>query len=233
VVGQVLALDGSGKFVWSSPALGTLLQVGGTPPLVSSGGDTPQISLLAVSASANGYLSQSDWTLFNNKQADLINPSSGEYLRGDHSLADFSNQFLASVISNFSTSNTGAITASDTIINAINKLDGTINGKVTSFTKGNIVSSDSSYLTVTDGSAGVASAGISIAVKAASTSVSGYLKSVDWNTFNSQQNQLATGTSIDYMKGDLTLGSFASTVLNSLMDGFSAAPGTVAASELI
>lgn len=46
---------------------GTLTAVSGTAPVVSSGGTTPAISMAAATASANGYLTSSNWSTFNNK----------------------------------------------------------------------------------------------------------------------------------------------------------------------
>ena len=53
---------------------GTITSVTGTAPVVSSGGTTPAISMAAATTSVNGYLTSTDWTTFNNKQA------SGSYL---------------------------------------------------------------------------------------------------------------------------------------------------------
>jgi microcystin-dependent protein len=46
---------------------GTVTSVTGTPPVVSSGGNAPVISMPAATASANGYLTSTDWNTFNNK----------------------------------------------------------------------------------------------------------------------------------------------------------------------
>jgi dihydroxyacetone kinase DhaKLM complex PTS-EIIA-like component DhaM len=60
--------------------------VTGTSPVVSSGGATPAISMAAATTSVSGYLTSTDWTTFNNKQASgsyvtvggaLGTPSSG------------------------------------------------------------------------------------------------------------------------------------------------------------
>jgi hypothetical protein len=45
--------------------------VSGTSPIVSSGGTTPAISLPVATSSANGYLSSTDWTTFNNKMTSF------------------------------------------------------------------------------------------------------------------------------------------------------------------
>jgi hypothetical protein len=46
---------------------GTVTSVTGTAPIVSSGGNTPAISIPAATGSVNGYLTSTDWTTFNNK----------------------------------------------------------------------------------------------------------------------------------------------------------------------
>lgn len=46
---------------------GTVTSVTGTSPVVSSGGNTPAISMPAATTSVNGYLTSTDWTTFNNK----------------------------------------------------------------------------------------------------------------------------------------------------------------------
>jgi hypothetical protein len=48
---------------------GTVTSVTGTSPVVSSGGNTPAISMPAATTSVNGYLTSTDWTTFNGKQA--------------------------------------------------------------------------------------------------------------------------------------------------------------------
>ena len=47
---------------------GTVTSVTGTAPVVSSGGNTPAISMAAATGSVNGYLTSADWTTFNGKQ---------------------------------------------------------------------------------------------------------------------------------------------------------------------
>lgn len=46
---------------------GTVTSVTGTSPVVSSGGNTPAISMPAATTSVDGYLTSTDWTTFNNK----------------------------------------------------------------------------------------------------------------------------------------------------------------------
>jgi hypothetical protein len=59
---------------------GTVTSVTGTAPIVSSGGNTPAISISQSTTSTDGYLSSTDWTTFNNKYSTggaLGTPSSG------------------------------------------------------------------------------------------------------------------------------------------------------------
>lgn len=51
--------------------------VTGTAPVVSSGGTTPAISMAAATTSVSGYLTSTDWTIFNSKQA------AGSYLTAE------------------------------------------------------------------------------------------------------------------------------------------------------
>jgi hypothetical protein len=46
---------------------GTVTSVTGTAPVVSSGGNTPAISMAAATGSVDGYLTSTDWTTFNGK----------------------------------------------------------------------------------------------------------------------------------------------------------------------
>jgi hypothetical protein len=46
---------------------GTVTSVTGTAPIVSSGGNTPAISIPQATGSVNGFLSSTDWTTFNSK----------------------------------------------------------------------------------------------------------------------------------------------------------------------
>jgi len=71
--GQVLTSSGAGVTpIWTTPTTGTVTSVTGTAPVVSSGGTTPAISMAAASASANGYLTSTDWTTFNNKGSGTV-----------------------------------------------------------------------------------------------------------------------------------------------------------------
>ena len=61
---------------------GTVTSVTGTAPVVSSGGTTPAISMAAATTSVNGYLTSTDWTTFNGKQAALVSGTNIKTVNG-------------------------------------------------------------------------------------------------------------------------------------------------------
>ena len=61
---------------------GTVTSVTGTAPVVSSGGATPAISMAAATTSVNGYLTSTDWTTFNGKQAALVSGTNIKTVNG-------------------------------------------------------------------------------------------------------------------------------------------------------
>lgn len=58
--------------VGAQPAGTYVTSVGATAPVASSGGITPTISMASASAVVDGYLTNTDWSTFNAKQAALI-----------------------------------------------------------------------------------------------------------------------------------------------------------------
>ena len=104
-------------------------------------------------------------------------------------------------------SSTGAISYSGTVytdasVRALFSASGSVSYNnttgVISLTGGNLTEATSSVLTITGGSGAVIGGGTSIQVKQATTSVSGFLSSTDWTTFNNKQATVTlttTGTS--------------------------------------
>ena len=102
---------------------------------------------------------------------------------------------------------TGAISYSGTVytdasVRALFSASGSVSYNnttgVISLTGGNLTEATSSVLTITGGSGAVIGGGTSIQVKQATTSVSGFLSSTDWTTFNNKQSTITlttTGTS--------------------------------------
>ena len=62
---------------------GVVTSVTGTSPVVSSGGATPAISIAAATTSVNGYLTSTDWTTFNGKQALLVSGTNIKTINGN------------------------------------------------------------------------------------------------------------------------------------------------------
>jgi hypothetical protein len=180
------------------PSLSYVTSVTGTAPVVSSGGLTPAISMAAASASANGYLTSTDWTTFNNKGSGTVTSVSGTAGRitstgGTTPVID-----LASGVA------TPGTTGSSTLVPVI-----TIDtyGRVTSITT---AANPQGTVTSVTGTAPVVSSGgatPAISMAAATSSVNGYLTSTDWSTFNGKQAALVSGTNIKTVNGTTLLGS--------------------------
>ena len=89
---------------------GTVTSVTGTAPVVSSGGNTPAISIPAATTSVNGYLTSTDWNTFNGKQP------AGSYLTAVTADAPLSGSGTSGshlVIATANTTTTGAISSTD------------------------------------------------------------------------------------------------------------------------
>ena len=69
---NIKTINGSTILGSGNLAVGSVTSVTGTAPVTSSGGATPAISMAAATTSVNGYLTSTDWTTFNNKQATLV-----------------------------------------------------------------------------------------------------------------------------------------------------------------
>lgn len=67
-----ITINGSATALGGSINVGTVTSVTGTAPVVSSGGNTPAISMAAATSSVNGYLTSTDWTTFNSKGMTLL-----------------------------------------------------------------------------------------------------------------------------------------------------------------
>ena len=67
LVNSAITINGTSTSLGGSINVGTVTSVTGTSPVVSSGGNTPAISMPAATGSVNGYLTSADWTTFNNK----------------------------------------------------------------------------------------------------------------------------------------------------------------------
>jgi hypothetical protein len=105
---------------------------------------TQVLSLALASGSTTGALSSTDWTTFNNKENAITAGTTAQYFRGDKTFQTlntgavpesgnlyFTNaRAIASVLTGYS-SGAGTISAADTILSAIQKLNGNIGALVT------------------------------------------------------------------------------------------------------
>ena len=72
LVNSAITINGTSTSLGGSISVGTVTSVTGTAPVVSSGGNTPAISMPAATGSVNGYLTSTDWTTFNNKGSGTV-----------------------------------------------------------------------------------------------------------------------------------------------------------------
>jgi hypothetical protein len=94
-------------------------------------------------------------------------------------------------------------------------LNSALSGKEPTLTKGNLTESTSSVLTITGGTSAVIGSGLTIQVKASSTSQSGYLSNTDWNIFNGKQNALTIGNLTEATSSVLTITGGSSSIIGS------------------
>jgi hypothetical protein len=123
---------------------------------------------------------------------------------------------------------TGAISYSGTVytdssirglISATSPISYNSTTGVISLSGGNLTEATSSVLTITGGTGAVIGAGTSIQVKQASSTVSGFLSSTDWSTFNNKQGTITlttTGTSgaATFTSGTLNIPQYQSALTN-------------------
>ena len=74
---SAITINGTSTSLGGSITVGSVTSVTGTSPVVSSGGATPAISMPAATTSANGYLTSTDWTTFNNKGSGTVTSVTG------------------------------------------------------------------------------------------------------------------------------------------------------------
>jgi len=185
LVNSAITINGTSTSLGGSISVGTVTSVTGTSPVVSSGGNTPAISMPAATTSVSGYLTSTDWNTFNGKSNTNGTVTSVAALTIGTTGTDLSSTVATGTttpvitlqVPTASATNRGALSAADwTTFN--NKGSGT----VTSVT----------------GTAPVVSSGgatPAISMAAATGSVNGYLTSTDWTTFNNKGSGTVTSVS--------------------------------------
>ena len=170
-------------------ATGAVTTVSGAYPIASSGGAAPIISIPLATGSTDGYLSATDWAAFSAKQP------AGSYVVAGGALGAPSSGTLTNatglplttgVTGLLPVANGGTGTATPGLLQGANI---TITGAWPNQTI-NAAGGGGGTVTSVGGTAPVVSSGGTtpvISMAAATTSVSGYLTSTDWNTFNAKQ----------------------------------------------
>ncbi|MGZ3788078.1 MAG: tail fiber domain-containing protein [Bacteriovorax sp.] len=125
---------------------GTVTSVTGALPIsVASGSSAPVVSISQANATTDGYLSSADWNTFNSKQGSIAAGTTAQYYRGDKSWQALDTSAVSENIANLYftnaralgvpltgfTTGTGAIVATDSMLQAFGKAQGQIDSLVT------------------------------------------------------------------------------------------------------
>ena len=157
---------------------GIINVTGGANSVIGAGAS---LSITKATNSQDGYLSASDWTAFNNKQASISAGSISTSTSNVH----VSNGVSSTVGPNVSIDIDTASSISNGLLSATDWMRFNAGG----VTPGNLTSSTSA-LHVTGGSGSVIGTGTGISIDVANNSQPGILSSSDWITFNGKQSAL-------------------------------------------
>jgi hypothetical protein len=91
----------------------------------------------------------------------------------------------------------------------------TFNNKQSALTIGSVTESTSSVLTIVGGTGAIIGSGVTVQVKQASASQSGYLSSTDWATFNSKEPAITKGNLIESTSSVLAITGGTGAVIGS------------------
>ena len=113
--------------------------VTGTSPIVSSGGTTPAISIPVATTLVNGYLSSTDWTTFNGKQATITLTTTGTsgaatFSSNTLNIPNYADGGVLSLSVIGAVPNANAATITGTVLN-LQPADGSFGGVVTTGTQ--------------------------------------------------------------------------------------------------
>lgn len=217
------------------------------PPLTLTNG---LLSCPSAGSSSSGCLLMADWNTFNNKLGPSILTTKGDLLgfstaTGRFGVGASPNGYVLTVDSSapfgfsWQAGGSGSIVWGDiggTLANQTD-LQNALNAKQNTLTPGNI-SSSTTGVTVTNGSSATVGPNTAIDIQSANGSQPGLLTAADWATFNGKQ---AAGNYVTSLTGEATgsgPGAASVTLTNSavigkVLTGFSASPGTVAATDTI
>ena len=223
-----VTVNGKGLVTAVSSGTAPVTSVTGTAPVVSRGGATPAISMAAATTSVSGYLTSTDWNIFNGKGSGTVTSITSTTL----TIAGTSGIPTINLTSGIATPGT---TGSASLIPVV-----TVDtyGRVTSITtaanpQGTVTSVAALTLgtTGTDLSSTVATSTttpvITLNVPTASAANRGALSSADWTTFNNKTSNTGTVTSIA-TSGAIEGGTITTTgtISHSTVDGYLHVPAT-------
>ena len=227
-----------------------------TAPLSYNNG-TGAFSIPVATSSANGYLTSTDWSTFNNKQTALTaGAGSGISINGGtisatglttsnlSSTAGITNAQLAGSIAASKLVGTdiatvGTITSgtwSGTTIAIANGGTGatTIAAARTNLGLGSAAySSTSNFEVPLTFSSPLSRTTNTISIPAATSSVNGYLSSTDWTTFNAKQNALTAGTGVSITSNIVSVGQTVTTTATPTFAGINYSGSTSGTANLV
>ena len=191
-----------------TPGQGTVTSVSGTSPVsVATGTTTPVISMPAATTSVNGYLTSTDWTTFNGKQAALVSGTNIKTVNstsllgsGDVSVGVTSVTGTAPVVSSGGATPAISMAAANTTTNGYltstdwNTFNGKGSGSVTSVAALTLGTTGTDLTSTV--ATGTTTPVITLNVPTASASNRGVLSSADWTTFNNKGSGTVTSASV-------------------------------------
>ena len=207
---------------------GTVTSVTGTAPVVSSGGNTPAISMAAATTSVNGYLTSTDWTTFNGKQAALVSGTNIKTVNGTTLLGSGD---LGTITYAYGGTGQTTVTTGDLLYgsasNVWSKLGIGTTGQILRVVSGapawgtDYVGTVTSVAALTLGTTGTdltstvatgtTTPVITLNVPTASASNRGALSAADWTTFNSKVTMTYPGAGIPNSTGSAWGTSYSTT----------------------
>lgn len=192
------------------------------------GTNISQVSITQATSATDGYLSSADWSTFNGKEPDISVGTTAQYWRGDKSWQTLNASAVAFTA-------TGSISSTN-LQTALYELD---TEKEPIFSKGNLTTSPTGVITLTNGTGRLyGSDGSVLSITQVTSATEGYLSSVDWNIFNGKQDSLtfssplseAGGTVSIELSGYATTNSISAFITTANLTGY--VPYTGADSEV-